>query len=424
MAHRFVGYGNRDWHTDLEEYDITLGLQGRLSSGIGYDAYLRYYRHDAIEAGDTFVSKTAIQTAIDEGRYDIENPFSTDPEHLAAIRETGLRLTRDQVTDHKTARISLDGAAFVLDGGDVRWAAGAEVAYEDWRDLYDYRDMLNRSYEPGDVLGSAGNSASGQRRRWSAFTDVSLPLLSDWDLVLAGRRDGHEDVGAAFSHQVASRYRLNEVLTVRGSWSEGSRPPSLYALHAREAIDYPYICDTRTLTGNLEDCDEYQVERASGGNPNLKPDEAESFSLGAVTSLGPFSLSADWFRIGLSGVPARLSAQSIMDLEAEERLPSGVTVVRDGDLITRIESPWVNDGETDVAGFDLRARADWADMVFAAYWSRLTRYQNRVAGEIQPGDYPHDHVNASPSREQERLHRKMERPRGFGLLEYAWNRPL
>ena len=68
MAHRFVSHGNRDWLTDLEEYDFTLGIQRRLASGIGYDAHLRYYRHDALEVGDTFVSESAIQTAIDEGQ--------------------------------------------------------------------------------------------------------------------------------------------------------------------------------------------------------------------------------------------------------------------------------------------------------------------------------------------------------------------
>ncbi len=400
VAHRFVGHGNRDWRTDLEEYDFTLGVRSRrFSGGIGYDAHLRYYRHDAVVDGATFVSESAIQRAIDEGRYDLANPLSTASEHLAAIRETGLRLTRDQVTDHKTARASFDGTAFALGGGDARWAAGAEVAYEDWRNVYDYRDIAGRSYEAGDVLGSAGNSAAGERRRWSGFTEIFLPFYSDWDVVFAGRRDDHDDVGATYSHQVASRYGLHEALTLRGSWSGGSKAPSLYALHAREALGYPSVCDTRNLTGDPEDCDEFQVERASGGNPNLKPDEAESFSLGALTSLGPLSLSADWFRIGLSEVPAQLSAQSIIDLDAEGRLPPGAAVIREGDLITRIESPLVNSGETDVSGIDVRARsgwkADWADLVLDARWSRVTRYEDRVADEVQPGDYPRNRVYAS-----------------------------
>ena len=398
LAHRFVGHGNRDWLTDTDEYDVTLGFRGQFWDDINYNTYVRYYRHDAVETGNTFVSETMAQQAIEEGRYDIENPFSMDPTHLAAIRDTGLRLTRDQVTDHKTARIVFDGPAFALGERDVKWALGAAFAHEERRNVYHYRDVENRSYQAPDVLGSSGNSFSGERRRWSAFTEVSLPLRNDWDLVLAGRLDEHDDVGTAFSHQVTSQYRLHKALTLRGSWNRASRAPDLNALHQLEALSYPRICDRTTFTGNLEDCPRYQVERTFGGNPNLKPDDAESFSLGAVMSLGPFSLSADWFRIALSDVPTMLSAQSIIDLEAENRLPSGVTVTRDGDFVDLIESPLVNGGESDVAGFNVQGtmdwKTDWGDVGFAAYWSHLTENEVRVAGEIQPGDYPRDRVHA------------------------------
>ena len=398
LAHRFVGHGNRDWLTDTDEYDVTLGFRGRFWDGINYNTYVRYYRHDAVQIGDTFVSETLAQQAIEEGRYDIENPFSMNPTHLAAIRDTGLRLTREQVTDHKTARIVFDGPAFAFDGGDVKWAAGAAFAHEEQRNVYNYRDVENRSYDASDVLGSAGNSFSGGRQRWSGFTEVSVPLRNDWDLVLAGRLDEHDDVGTAFSHQITSRYRLHKALTLRGSWNRGARAPDLNVLHQLQAISYPYICDKKTFTGNLQDCPRYQVERASGGNPNLKPDDAESFSLGAVMSLGPFSLGADWFRIELSDVPTRLSAQSIIDLEAEGRLPSGVRVTRDGDFVDLIESPLVNGGENDVAGFNVQGnmdwKTDWAEVVFAAYWSHLTENESRVAGERQPGDYPRNRVHA------------------------------
>ncbi len=197
VAHRFVGHRNRDWHADTDEYDLTLGFRGKIFDNIGYNTYIRYYRHDVVVIGDTFVSATLAQQAIEEGRYDIENPFSSNSVHLAAIRDTGLRLTRDQVTDHKTARIVFDGPAFALDGGDVMWAVGAAFAREEKTDVYDYRDVENRSYEASDVLGSSGNSFSGERQRWSGFTEVSLPLRKDWDVVLAGRLDAHDDVGTA-----------------------------------------------------------------------------------------------------------------------------------------------------------------------------------------------------------------------------------
>ena len=123
VFHRFVAHDNRDWQTDMEEHDLSVGVRGRLY-GVGYDAHLRYYLHDAVETGDTFVSRSAIVKAIGDGRYDIENPFSTDPDHLAAVRETGLQLKHDQVTEHRTTRVSFNGAAFPLSGGHVLLGRG------------------------------------------------------------------------------------------------------------------------------------------------------------------------------------------------------------------------------------------------------------------------------------------------------------
>ena len=338
--------------------------------------------------------------AIGDGRYDIENPFSTDPDHLAAVRETSLQLKHNQVTEHRTTRVSFNGAAFPLSGDHVLWAAGTEVVSEDWRDVRRYRDIHDRSYDPIDVLGSGGTSTSGERRRWSTFAEVSIPLLKGWDLTLAGRRDDHDDVGETFSGQVASRYRLNRNITLRASWGTGARVPGLGVLHVRDAIDYPFICDRRTLVGDIGDCDRQQVERVSDGNPNLKPDDAESLNIGAMASLGPFSLSLDWFRINLSDVPTRFPAQSTIDLEAKgRRLPSDVRVIREGDVIRGIESKWFNIGETDVEGLDLRGRIDWktdlADMAFDLRWSHVIERESRAAGEKVPGDYPRDRVHAS-----------------------------
>ena len=392
--HRFVGHGNRDWRTDLDEYDLTLGLRGRLGANLGYDAHVRYYRHEAVEKGDTFVSESAVRTAIENGDYDIENPLSTAPGHLQAIRETGLRLTRDLVTDYRTAHAALEGAAFALPGGDVRWTAGIEVADEDWQDIYDYRDSGNRFHEATDVLGSAGNSAAGERRRWAALADASVPLLASWDLDLAARRDDYDDVGETISWQVANRYRLNDALALRASWSGGGSPPGLGDLHALETLDHPRICDT-----SQPDCTRRQVTRAGVGNPDLKPDQAQSVGVGATMRLGAFSFGADWFKIEISDHPAQLSPQSIVDLDVAGNLPPGARVVRDGGHITRIVSPLYNSGETEVAGIELRVGTVWetdlAELSLDIRGLRTTGYEVRVAGQEQPSDYPRDRVHAS-----------------------------
>ena len=420
VAHRFVAHGNREWVTDVDERDLTLGVRGRLGE-VGYDAHFRYYMYDLTVNGNTFVSGSAIARAIGNGRYNVENPFSTEPNHLAAIRETSLALKREQVAEYTAARAAFNGKAFPLPAGSVLWAAGAEIASQDWKNIHDYRDADHRSYPASDVLGSGGSSSEGDRRTVSAFAEVSLPWLRDWDVTLAGRNDDHDDVGATFSGQVASRYRLNKNLALRASWGTGGRPPALSTLHLRESVGYPNVCDVSTHTGDIADCDKTQVERLSRGNPDLEPDEAESLSIGAAASVGLFSLSLDWFQINISNQPAELAAQTILDLEAKGQLPPGVRVIRDGNLIQRIEGSWGNNGESDIEGVDLRARLDWksdlGDMAFDLRWSRVTEDEIRVAGEKSPYTYPRDRVHGSIRVSRGRVAANWS---VYGVSEY-WN---
>ena len=134
-------------------------------------------------------------------------------------------------------------------------------------------------------------------------------------------------------------------------------------------------------------------------HPDLKPAKTESVGVGVTASLGAFSLGVDWFEIELSDVPAQLSAQSLVDLDAAGSLPPGARVVRDGGRIDRIVSPLYNSGETEIAGIELRASAawetDWAELAFDVRGLRTTRYESWVAGLKQPGDYPRDRVHAS-----------------------------
>ena len=84
------------------------------------------------------------------------------------------------------------GPMFALDGGEARWAAGTEVAAEDWKDVHAYRDRNGQSYDAADVLGAGGVQAEGERRRWSGFAEALLPVRHNWDVALAGRHGGHD----------------------------------------------------------------------------------------------------------------------------------------------------------------------------------------------------------------------------------------
>ena len=401
VYHRFLAHGNRDWKEEHEARDFTLGVRGDLPASIGFDLSVQAHRSEESVSGTTFVSEALAIAAIEAGDYDLVNPLSTDPAHLEAVHGMAVTLARDASVDRMGLDAALNGTALALPGGEMLWRAGVGLDRVEAHDRTEHRDSSGERRALEDVLGSGGVSWAGERTTRSAFAELRLPPLTGWTVSLGARLDDHDDVGTSRALEVASAWRPNEMLELRGSWGSGSRPPSFSSLHATETVGYPYVCDTRTHTGPLADCDRVQIKTLQSGNPSLEPDRAGALSLGGKVDLDLLSLAADWFRIEVSDAPAQTSTQTIVDMEAAgEILPPGAAVVRDQNgVITEIRNPLVNTGEETISGLDLRAHAGWktgwADTGLHIRWLHVTDHEVRVGGVEQPGDFPGHRVHAT-----------------------------
>ena len=396
VAHRFLGHGNRQWDSDLEEYDIALGLRGDIKDSIRYDGYVHYNRWDYTEAGRTFINAPAINTAVESGDYDIRNPLSQAEEHKAAISESSVRSELKYETDYIETGLELDGPLFELMGNKLRWSAGLQIAKEDVSFSEENFNLQGEPVNADDVLGGYSLSLMADRRRLSAFGDILVPLGDALDVSFALRHDDFDDVGGAFSHRIATLYRVIPNVALRASWSGGARVPGFAALHAEEFVYYPFVCDADTPT---PDCPRDQVRVVTSGNPELEPDEAESFGAGVSAGWGPFSADFDWFRLRLQETPTTLNTQFVISLERSGRLNEypGLSVTRSDGRIAEIRNPLTNSGETDMDGFTARLGGDLktglANFMLDANWIRITNYERRVGGETQPGDIPRNRIH-------------------------------
>ena len=396
VAHRFVGHGNRQSDSDLEEYDITLGLRGDFKDNIGYDGYIHYNHYDYAGAGRTFIHELIIKAAVAGGDYDIQNPFSETEEHMAAIRESSIRSKQKYETEYIEAGVALDGPLFELMGNKLRWSAGLQVAEEDISNAQEYFNLRGEPVSAEDVMDGASTSLMADRRRWSVFGDILMPFGDSLDMSFALRHDDFDDVGGAFSHRIATLYRVIPNLALRASWSEGAQPPDSALLNIEEFAYYPYVCDADTPT---PDCPTDQVRVVSSGNPELEPDKAESFGAGVSAGWGPFSADFDWFRLRLQGTPTTLSTQFVVSLERSGRLSEypGLRVIRLDGRLDEIHNPLTNSGETDMDGFTAQFGGDLetslANFTLNANWIRITNYERRVGGEAQPGDIARNRIH-------------------------------
>ena len=409
IFHRFVGHGPRDDDTVRFELDSVLGLNGTLGdSEVNYEAYLRSYRYDGSEEGETYILQSQVELEVVRGDYNLTNPLSQDPDHLAALGRMAATLYRDIVTDYTAAGVSFDGFAWDMPAGPVGWALGAETASEDYLDDYDsFR-------EAGNILGSAGNSSEGHRSRWAVFGEVSVPVSADVDLNFAGRQDDYNDFGSAFSPQISARWQVADPIVLRASWGQGFKAPNLTELYQERSQSFNdvkdiYRCEALGIAE--DDCPENQVENFTSGNPGLRAEEAESFNIGIVLgATNDLQISLDRFRIEMMDGVDVLGFDTIIDLEDLGQLPDGIEIQRgastqpgDPGALVWIVRPFTNQALTTVEGFDLRTNfqyslpGGWGVLAADLEATVLTSYEEIPSAADDPIDYVADEATGAPA---------------------------
>ena len=359
IFHRFVGHGPRDDDTERYELDNVLGLSGSVADGsINYDAYARYYRYAASEEGETYILQSQVELEAELGEYNLTDPLSQEPSHLAALGRMAATLYRDILTEYTAAGVSIDGPGPDLLAGPIGWAAGWETASSDYMDDYDsFR-------EAGNVLGSAGNSAAGSRSRWAGFAEVAIPVMDSMEVTIAGRYDNYDDFGSAFSPQISARFSPWDPLTLRASVGEGFKAPNLTNLYQSSSQSFNDLRDLyRCEALGTDPCPQFQVENYTGGNPELAAETSESINLGFIVEpIRGLTVSFDTFRVKIEDVVQQLSLATINRLEQEGiALPAGVTVTRgaatepgDPGRIISINNVFANLAVREITGVDMR----------------------------------------------------------------------
>ena len=355
--HRFVAFGNRDDSVDIDELTINTGLKGEFGNGISYDAWVQYFDYSGDELGDTYIQQSVLEAEVLAGNYNVLDPFSQDPNHLAAIDRSAIQLSRDLKTENISAGITFNGEAFELGGGNVGWAAGIEYSDEDYTDIYDeFREAI-------DVIGSAGNSASGGRDRYAAFAEARFPLSDNFEINLAGRFDDYSDFGDAFSPSVAIRYTPSDNWTIRASAGEGFKAPNLTDLFQSLSQSFDQITDLTLCNATgipAASCSSRQVENFTGGNDSLNAEESENFNFGVVADYGVFAASLDVYSVEIENQVTTLPLAQVIDREIEGTLPDGVIINRGAPAagsnvgaIIDIINPFSNGASLKTEGTDL-----------------------------------------------------------------------
>ncbi|PYK85989.1 MAG: hypothetical protein DMF47_08100 [Verrucomicrobia bacterium] len=367
---RLAEFGNRLFDNETDAWLSTVGVRGdKLFDGTwGYDAAFRYSQLKNTQTG-TQVSASRFNRILNQadpifdptspqfiGTTVAFNPFGDYRRPIAANAAT-VEFARVHPKDEDTSKLAtLDAtmyttALFNLPAGGVGLAFGGQFRRES---LKENPDMLNVE---GDIVGNSPvPTAVGGRKSYAFFAETRIPIFSpanaipgfhSLEFTAAGRFEEFLNNNTnVLVPKVGLRWQpFDEELTLRATWGEGFREPSLEELFGSPVSTLEVTHDP--LKGGLL---ESETNVLISSNPNLQPEDSRSFSGGFVYTpkyVPGLNLSVDFWDIERTGVVAAPLAQQVLDGTAPG------TVERDaGGFITRILLANQNLGSQEARGFD------------------------------------------------------------------------
>jgi iron complex outermembrane receptor protein len=171
----------------------------------------------------------------------------------------------------RSIEANANGAIASLPTGIIRLAVGAGYRKERFSDAI------------GITTASLVNAAEGDRSVRYAFGELSIPVighserpgLNSLDLVVSGRSERYSAFGEKTVPKVGLVYVPSSLVKIRSTWGKAFRAPNLYDADGIQQLIILNLPSLASATGSTPALVRY------GGNPNLQPETAESWSIGA-----------------------------------------------------------------------------------------------------------------------------------------------
>ncbi|WP_246172636.1 TonB-dependent receptor plug domain-containing protein [Marinicella rhabdoformis] len=350
VYHRFDALGNRDSTVTNRLTNFQMGFTGMVGAAEVEIGVTRANNRTS-DIGRNYLLRSAAKDAINNGSYDLWAPYDNDPDVLNGMKVVISRIGRyDQ--DEVFGSVAFD--LFDMAGGPASIFIGAEQRNEKYSDQY---DSLS---EAGQIGGSAGNSAAGTRDITSVYFETLMPVLDNLEVSVAGRWDDYSDYGDDFSPKVSVRFQPLDNLTLRASYGEGFRAPSMDLLTQKESFSATSVNDDPSCValGAAPGCI-LQVDSYSIANPGLESETSSQYSVGlAYEPTDWFNVTLDYYNINIENRIRAFSVAYLLQLEeAGDPLPPGLSIARKpSGAIDEVYFGFGNQGEVDNSGLDLNMR--------------------------------------------------------------------
>jgi iron complex outermembrane recepter protein len=456
MNRRTPEVGPRISNYQTTIFDYSIGFRGGITDNISWDVRGSYGESENIQ---TILNYT-LQSRFRQGLLvngTAANPVCNNPANgCVPINVFGPEgsitpamanfLTADSTTTVRTSLAQVHGTVSGDLGFTLPWAA-EPVGFAIGGEYRGYTaqqasDLLGQT--PGELGGSGGAAPNinGGYTVYEAFGEVIAPLVEDrpffHSLTLeAGARYSQYSVTGGpsqdtFTWKVGGSWEPTEDIKIRGAFSRAVRAPNILELFQPQTVALTNLgtdpCAGAAPVGNatlravclaqgapvgtigtITNPTAGQANITVGGNINLTPETADTFTIGVVlqpAALPGFSISVDYYDISVDNVigtatPGDIVGACFGSLSAASATNPNCTNIRrnpitgglDGDpsITGGLFGPTNNLGALRTSGVDVIAnwRGDlgFADLAlsFVGNWTRESQFNSNVAAN--PTDF-------------------------------------
>ena len=251
---------------------------------------------------------------------------------------------------------NLQGHAFNLPAGEVRFALGSEFRKNDYRYIFDFLNTQDSFLDLG--LGTfPANSTSGTTSVKEYYGELSVPVIKDVPLIehlnleLGYRWSDYKWQGGISTYKALADWGITSTFRVRGGYQKATRAPNIAEMFQAQSQTWssaapgdpcglntvaPYgvnpVFNPTNAANARALCQKLMGSGAAAfyapgaiqpngnsalwfvnavGNPKVNPEDAKTYTAGFVFQprwehplLAGFSTSVDWYRILIAGMIA------------------------------------------------------------------------------------------------------------------------
>lgn len=334
---QFPGGYNPQFGADITDFAAVVGARGELDGGLSWDVRARTAENEV-----SYVLKGSINPSL--GAL---SPTSFNP---GTLTQEETSLNADFVKPLELGSMPLNLAfggewreeTYKIGAGDEASTAVGPTAAQFGVGSDGFQGF------PTDAEGSYSSESM------AAYVDLEADVTDQLTLGAALRFEDYDLFGSTSDWKVSARWDINEAFALRGTANTGFRAPTPGQVNTLN------VTTTATSDGGLVPSGVYPVDHPIAqalGAVDLKPEESQSFTLGAVINpLDNTSITIDYYNIDIED---RLALRNNTIGEDEVAVLSGAGVADAELLLNSSANYFTNAFDSEISGIDLAVTSDF-----------------------------------------------------------------